>query len=114
MAEAQTFKNSLKAIQLPYQIFCSTITPLKKILFPKILGSQGAWIPLSQNRVEVGFAAMALRVFPTKISRAQLPRSWNTGADAAFDCQKLAYFNIKTKHGITCATPAVIFSLRKI
>ena len=34
------------------------VTPLKNILFPKILGSREVWILPSRNRVEAGFAAM--------------------------------------------------------
>ena len=33
-----------------------------------------------------------------------MPRSLDTGADAAFYCQKLAYFKIKPKHDFMCAT----------
>ena len=41
-----------------------------------------------------------------------MPHSLDTGADAAFRCQKSAYFKNQTKHVLTCATGgSVLFPL---
>ena len=38
-----------------------------------------------------------------------MPRPWDMGADAAFRCQKSAFFKIKPKHEFTYATPFKMF-----
>ena len=38
----------------------------------------------------------AVQEFPTKRSWAQMPRTWDTGIDAAFHGSKSAYFKVKT------------------
>ena len=83
------------------------VHPLKNILAPKILGSQGVWIPPRRNRVEAGFAAMIFwdNLTHTK-HRLNIKRQYlfvlldihvyNLKEDASFCCHSLLTIRTET------------------
>ena len=68
------------------------VTPLKNIVFPKILGSRGVWILPSRNRVEAGFAAMPYL--------PNLPQVTLTNLLSLLDCFHLQFHCLTVKRKV--------------